>query len=300
MRFSVWPRSSNTYAETLELAQHAEATGWDGVWIADHFMPNQEDASGPTGEGWMTLAALAATVPRIRLGTLVSGNTYRHPAVLAKMAAQIDIVSGGRFTLGLGSAWQQNEHEAYGIDFFTVGGRLRRLEEACAVIKGLFGNEYTTFEGRYYQLTNAPLAPKPVQDPLPLLIGGGGERRTLRIAAQYADHWNTWGQPDHLAQKTEVLERHCADLGRDPTQIEHSANAFLVLSDDPAEVERATSGAAGPRTIAGNVEQVQEQMQAYVDAGVDEFIIPDFNMNGLEEKKAIYDRFIEEVAPAFR
>ena len=97
------------------------------------------------------------------------------------MAAQVDIVSGGRFTLGLGSAWQQNEHEAYGIDFFTVGGRLRRLEEACAVIKGLFGNEHTTFEGRYYRLTNAPLAPKPVQDPLPLLIGGDGERRTLRI-----------------------------------------------------------------------------------------------------------------------
>jgi F420-dependent oxidoreductase-like protein len=300
MRFSVWPRSSNTYAETVELAQHAEATGWDGVWIADHFMPNQEDTSGPTGEGWMTLAALAASVPRVRLGTLVSGNTYRHPAVLAKMAAQIDIVSDGRFTLGLGSAWQENEHEAYGIDFFTVGGRLNRLEEACAVIKGLFANDYTTFEGRYYQLTNAPLAPKPVQDPLPLLIGGGGERRTMRIAAEYADHWNTWGAPDHLARKVEVLDRHCADIDRDPGEILRSANATIVLSDDPAEVERAKSGPMGARTIGGNVEQMRELMQGYVDAGIDEFIIADFNMSGLEEKKATYDRFIEEVAPAFR
>ena len=298
MRFSIWPGSGRPYAEILALARHASDTGWDGVWIADHFMPNQEDTSGPVGEVWTTLAALAASVPRVRLGSLVAGNTYRHPAVLAKMAAQVDVIADGRLTLGIGSAWQENEHEAYGIDFHTVGGRLSRLEEACQLIRSLFDNEVTTFEGRFYQLTNAPLAPKPVQQPLPLMVGGGGERRTIRIAAQYAQAWNVWGTPEVLAHKIGVLERHCADLGRDAAEIERSANATLVLSDDAETVERALGG--GRPVIAGNLEQVREQIQGYIDAGVDEVIIPDFNMRSLDEKRETYDRFITEVAPSFR
>jgi len=299
MQFSVWPRASSPFDEILEVARHAEATGWDGVWIADHFMPNQADTSGPVGEAWTTIAALAALVPRVRLGSLVSGNTYRHPAVLAKMAAQIDVVSGGRLTLGLGAGWQQNEHEAYGIEFHTVKGRLDRLEEACAVIKGLLTNEVTTFEGRFYRLDNAPLAPKPVQQPLPLLIGGGGERRTLRIAARYADHWNTWGTPAVLAHKIEVLRGHCEALGRDPTSIHVSAQATMVLSDDASVVERARA-ADSQRTIAGNPEQLREIVRAYIDAGVDELIVPDFNLGSLEQKRATYDRFLNEVATPFR
>lgn len=298
MRFSIWPGSGRPYAEILALARHASDTGWDGVWIADHFMSNQEDTSGPVGEVWTTLAALAASVPRMRLGSLVAGNTYRHPAVLAKMAAQVDVIADGRLTLGIGSAWQENEHEAYGIDFHTVGGRLSRLEEACQLIRSLFDNEVTTFEGRFYQLTNAPLAPKPVQQPLPLMVGGGGERRTIRIAAQYAQAWNVWGTPEVLAHKIGVLERHCADLGRDAAEIERSANATLVLSDDAETVERALGG--GRPVIAGNLEQVREQIQGYIDAGVDEVIIPDFNMRSLDEKRETCDRFITEVAPLFR
>jgi len=123
MRFSVWPGSANTWEDTLNVAKHAEATGWDGVWFADHFMPNQADTSGPTAEAWTTIAALSALVPRVRIGTLVTGNTYRHPAVLAKMAAQCDVISGGRIVLGLGSGWQENEHAAYGLEFSTVPGR---------------------------------------------------------------------------------------------------------------------------------------------------------------------------------
>ena len=299
MQFSVWPRASSPFEEVLAVAHHAEATGWDGVWIADHFMPNQADTSGPIGEAWTILAGLAALVPRVRLGSLVTGNTYRHPAVLAKMAAQVDVISGGRLTLGLGAGWQQNEHEAYGIDFSTVKGRLDRLDEACAVIKGLFANDETTFEGRYYQLTNAPLAPKPVQQPLPLLIGGGGERRTLRIAARHADQWNTWGTPELLAHKIEVLERHCEAIGRDPATIHRSAQATMVLSDDPSVVERALA-ADSARTIAGNAEQLRETVQAYIEAGVDELIVPDFNLGSLEEKSETYDRFLAEVAAPFR
>ena len=128
--------------------------------------------------------AVAVAVPRIRLGTLVTGNTYRHPAVLAKIAAGVDIISDGRVVLGIGSGWQENEHEAYGLEFSTVGGRLRRLEEACVIIKSLLANDRTDFDGEFYQLKDAPLDPKPVQDPLPLMIGGGGEKVTLRITAQ--------------------------------------------------------------------------------------------------------------------
>ncbi|MGH2603661.1 MAG: LLM class flavin-dependent oxidoreductase, partial [Dehalococcoidia bacterium] len=189
MRFSFWPAAGNPWNELVETCRHAEATGWDGIWFADHFMPNAADTSAPVAEVMTTLAGLAACVPRVRLGSLVVGNTYRSPAVLAKMAANVDIISGGRLILGLGAGWQENEHDAYGIPFYTIGGRLRRLEEAVQIVKSLVANDNTTFEGRYYQIVDAPLAPKPVQRPLPLLIGGGGEQVTMRIAAQYADEW---------------------------------------------------------------------------------------------------------------
>ena len=168
MRFSIWPSPASPWSETLATVQHAEATGWDGAWYADHFMPNAADNSGPTSECWTTLAALAVAVPRIRIGPLVTGNTYRHPAVLAKMAANVQEISGGRLVLGLGAGWQENEHAAYGIEFSTIGGRLGRLEEACAAIKGLLESERTNLAGRYYTLTDAPLAPKPPA-PIPLL-----------------------------------------------------------------------------------------------------------------------------------
>ncbi|MBI2767256.1 MAG: LLM class F420-dependent oxidoreductase [Chloroflexi bacterium] len=298
MRFSFWPGPGNNWAETLATVTHAEATGWDGAWFADHFMPNAADTSGPVSEAWTTISALAAAVPRIRLGTLVTGNTYRHPAVLAKMAATADNISGGRIVLGLGSGWQQNEHEAYGIEFSTIAGRLARLEEACQVITSLFANEKTTFKGKYYQIEDAPLAPKPVQRPLPLLIGGGGERKTLRIAAHYADEWNVWGTPELLKQKGAVLDQHCADIGRDPKTIARSAVALLVLTDDKAIIER--TAAAGRPLIAGNAEQVREVIRGYADAGVGEVIIPDFNLGRGERRQATLDQFITEVAPAFR
>lgn len=299
MRFVFWPGPNNSWSDTLQLAQHAESTGWDGIYYADHFMPNAADTSGPTSECWTTLAALAARVPRIRLGALVTGNTYRHPAVLAKMAANVDNISGGRCVLGLGAGWQENEHAAYGIPFHTLGGRMRRLEEACEVVTGLFANEKTNFQGRYYQLTDAPLAPKPVQSPLPLLIGGGGEKQTLRIAAKYATDWNVWGTPELLKAKQVILDEHCRAIGRNPREIQRGANALLVLSDDPETVERMR--AAGRPVIAGNAEQVRGVIQAYVDSGVDEVVIPDFNLGrDTAAKVAVMDRFASEVMARFK
>lgn len=300
MRFSFWPGPGNTWEDTLELARHAESTGWDGIWYADHFMPNAADTGSPVNEAWTTLAALAASVPRVRIGPLVTGNTYRHPAVLAKMAATVDRISGGRLVLGLGSGWQENEHAAYGIPFYTTGDRLRRLDEACRAIRSLLREARTSLDGKYYQLADAPLEPKPVQQPLPLLIGGGGEKVTLRIAARWADEWNTWGDVATMTHKMQVLNRHCADVGRDPAEIQRSAVAMLFLSDDAALLERVRGGGSGRPLIAGNLAEVRDVVRAYADAGVDELIIPDFNLGGRERAVPVLDRFISDVAPAVR
>ena len=300
MRFSVWPNPTQTFEEVQQIARHAESTGWDGFWYADHFMPDGADTSAPWPEAWTTLAGLAASVPRIRLGTLVTGNTYRHPAVLAKMAATVDHMSGGRVVLGLGAGWQENEHRQYGIDFYTVPERLARLDEACQVIKALFGEKSASFGGKYYQLAEASLEPKPVQSPLPLMVGGGGEKVTLKITARWADEWNVWGDVETLRHKMKVLDGHCADAGRDPAAIQRSAVALLFLSDDASFVETMRSRDIGRPTIVGNADEVREIVKAYRDAGVDELIVPDFTLGPMPQKLATLDKFIEEVAAPLR
>ena len=296
MRFSFWPTPTQPYQDVLRLARHVESTGWDGLWYADHFMPNAEDTSAPWPEAWITLAALGAEVPRLRIGTLVAGNTYRHPAVLAKMAATLDHITGGRVVLGLGSGWQENEHRQYGIPFYTVGERLRRLDEACQVIKLLFSEPKSTFEGRYYQLDAASLEPKPVQNPLPLLIGGGGEQMTLKITARHADEWNVWGDPRVLRHKMGVLDGHCNDIGRDPETIKRTAVALVFMSDDESHLERMRAANIPQPHLVGTPEQMRAEIDAYAALGVDEFIVPAFNLGDLDRQIATLDRFITEVA----
>jgi F420-dependent oxidoreductase-like protein len=282
----------------LHLARHVEAKGWHGIWYADHFMPNEGDLATPWTEAWTTLAALAAAVPRLRLGPLVSGNTYRHPAVLANMASTVDHISGGRVVLGLGAGWQENEHRAYGIEFSTVRGRLERLEEACQVVKSLLSQPRASFAGKYYQLADAALEPKPVQRPLPLLVGGGGEKVTLRIAAKYADEWNVWGDPATLRHKMAVLDRHCEAQDRDPRTIQRSAQSLLYLSDDAAFLAKVRGRPGFFPMMTGGVEEIRAVVGEYAAAGVDELIVPDFNLGPRDRKIAVLDRFMEEVAPS--
>jgi F420-dependent oxidoreductase-like protein len=289
------------WAETLGLVEHCEATGWDGVYFADHFMPNTEDgapADGPTLECWAVLAALAARTSRLRLGPLVCGNTYRHPAVLANIAAAVDNLSEGRLVLGLGAGWQINEHHAYGIELFGTKERLDRFEEACQVVNGLLREPRFTFHGRYYDITDAPNDPKPVQARLPLLVGGGGEKRTLRIAARYADEWNVWGSAALLEHKIGVLAGHCEAGGRDPAEIKHSANALLFLSTDEKWLasKRSADTNRGDAVIVGTPAEVVDIVAGYEAAGVDELIIPDFTMGSIQRRKDTCDLFIEEVA----
>ena len=300
MRFSVWPAPTQSFADVLEIARHAEATGWDGLWLADHFMPDGASTRTPWPEAWTTLAALAHAVPRVRIGTLVTGNGYRHPAVLAKMASTVDHLSGGRLVLGLGSGWQENEHRQYGIPFYTVPERLERLAEACELIQSLFANETTTFRGKHYQLENAVLEPKPVQKPLPLLIGGGGERVTLRIAARFADEWNVWGDVARLRHKMAILDGYCAELGRSPRAIQRSAVALLFLTEDRARAEKLRSRPSERPTIIGSASEVRKIVRAYRDAGVDELIVPDFTLGPRAQKLATLDRFMLEVAAKLR
>ena len=300
MRFSFWPIARQSWEDVLTLARHVEKTGRDGIWYADHFMPNTEDAADPCNEFWTTIAGLAACVPRLRLGPLVVGNTYRHPAVVANMAATIDRMSGGRLVLGMGAGWQANEHHAYGIEYYTVGERLRRLEEACQVIKALFTERRANFEGRYYRLEDAPLEPKPIQNPLPLMIGGGGEKVTLRIVARYADEWNVWGDVDRLRQKMGVLDDHCVAAGRDPATIQRSAAVLVYLSDDRELVKRIRVEPQARPSIAGTSSELADIVAEYLRAGVDELIVPGFHMEPGTAKTDFLDRFIEDVAPAGR
>jgi F420-dependent oxidoreductase-like protein len=296
VRFSLWPGPHNDWPELLELALAAEAQGWDGIWLADHFMPNTPDASGPVHEAWTTLAALAAAVPRLRIGTLVTGNTYRHPAVLAKMAAAVDRVSGGRLVLGLGAGWQENEHRAYGIPLPPIGERLARLDEACTIVRSLLTRERTTFHGRFYRLEDAPLEPKPIQRPLPLLVGGGGERVTMRLAARHADEWNCWGSAETMRRKNEILDRHAEAEGRDPATIRRSAVALVrLLADSSARPLRTDRP-----VVSGTAEEVRRAIEAYRDAGVDEFVVPDFNLGRGRERAETVARFAGEVAAALR
>jgi F420-dependent oxidoreductase-like protein len=305
VRLSIWPGTENDWQEVLATARHAERTGWDGVWVADHFMQNMPDGSRPLTprlEGWTAVAALAGLVGRVRVGVLVSGNTYRHPAVLANMAATVDQVSGGRLVLGLGAGWQQNEHDAYGIELPPPPERLRMLREACEVVKGLLRDERTTFEGAHYQLADAVCDPKAFPGGLgiPLLIGGSGERVTMRIAARYADAWNTWGLPEVIEAKTRVLARHCEELGRDAAAIERSAQVMVHLTEDAAERERLRVATGTLPSAAGGAAELAEVVAGYRAIGLDELIVPDRTLGGtLAERLETMDRFREEVAAPF-
>ena len=287
MRFGFWPNPMSPWTDLLAVCEHAEASGWDGIWYADHFMPSGKDNSGPTNESWTFVTALAARIPRVRIGHLVAGNTYRHPAVVAKMAAGADHVSGGRFVLGLGAGWQENEHRAYGIPLYDVAERLERLDEACHVVRGLLREDRTTFAGKHYQLEDAPLNPKPLQPALPLMIGGGGEKVTLRIVAEHADEWNVWGTPEVLTEKMAILDRHCGARGRDPKEIQRSAVALVDFGD------AGQPKLPLPATIGPGDEALQTALGAYAEAGVDEFIVPDFNLGpDVESRKRLMDRFL--------
>jgi F420-dependent oxidoreductase-like protein len=300
-------QDSQEWSSLLEFWKFLDQrTRFDSAWTIDHFVPPGagQDPNGSCTEGWTALAALAQATERLRVGCLVTGVTYRHPSVLAKMAATVDHISNGRMEFGLGAAWHEMEHRVYGIPFPSVKERQDRLEEATELTKLLFTAEGPVdFEGKHYQLKQAPFSPKCVQTPhAPIFIGGGGEKRTLRTAARFADAINVSGSVNMVKHKIDVLRRHCADVGRDPSEIETSVFGVLFLTDDEQRAESMrgamAAGMAGgdaeeaKRGLAiGNAEHVLEVMGRYAEAGASNFIM----MSRSPYKQELYQRVSDEI-----
>jgi probable F420-dependent oxidoreductase len=272
VQFSLWPANNRAPADVLTEVRAADGSGWHGVWFADHYMPNTGDATPARGDAyecWSLLPALAAVTERVRIGTLVSPTSVHHPALLANRAATLDRLSGGRFVLGLGAGWQVNEHHAYGIELEPPGKRVSRFEEAIQIVASMLSQGSTTFHGACYDITDAPCDPKPVQAPLPILVGTRGPRM-LRITARHASEWNTWGAPEQAAVQRAALIEACEQVGRDPATMRTSVNAFVGLD--------AATRPPGRAAIAGSAQEVIDQLGQYAELGFDEFILPDWNL----------------------
>jgi len=221
----------------------ADQSGFDHLWGFDHFAAIGGPAERPIYEGWTMLAAMAEATKRVRIGLLVTGATYRHPGVLAKIATTVDHLSTGRLEFGIGSGWAENEHTMLGIPFHTVAGRIRRMEETIEVCKRLWTEERSSYEGTYFRLEEAIHEPKPIQKPYPpIWVGGSGEQLTLRVAAKYADVWNPsggGGDPEEAARLSAVLDERCREVGRDPNAIRRSVQHRFDASDPAAFVEKS-------------------------------------------------------------
>lgn len=302
LRFSVWPSPQREWSETSSLARWVDDGPWHGMWCADHFMPNSEDhttKAGDVAECWSTIAAIAAITNRIRVGSLVSPTTFRHPAVLANTAATIDRQSNGRLVLGVGAGWQVNEHDAYGVDLMDPAARVDRFEEAIVIINDLLANERTSFHGRHFVMRDAPCEPKPVQSPLPVLVGTGGRRMT-EITARHAHEWNTWGTPETAVGRIRALREACERVGRDPGTIRCSVQALFFFVDDDNVARKVAEKAPIDRSIVGNAEVMIQGIARYRDLGFDEIIVPDFVLgDSAEVRRESYERFARDVIPAF-
>lgn len=264
-----------------EAALAAEDAGFDSLWIDDHLLNDEGDPLTPKLEGWTTAAALAAVTRRATIGHLVTANTFRNPGLLAKMVVTLDHVSGGRAILGIGSGWFELEHVAFGLEFGrSMGERLDRLGDALWIVRHLLDGERVAFEGSGYVLHGGWVAPRPLQDHLPILVGGSGPRRTLPLVARWADAWNAYGSPALLAERDEVLRARCADLGRDPATIERSTNLNVVIRDTVEAAERAWAALCRDHRIdpdeddvvAGPPDLVAAAMAPYLAIGFDHLV----------------------------
>src|SRR5438067_8382717 len=269
------------FEHVAAMATAADDSGFTSLWVMDHFyqLPGLGGADDKMLEGYTLLGALAARTSRVTLGTLVTGVTYRNPALLAKEVTTLDIISAGRAVLGIGAAWYDVEHEGLGVDFPPPGERLDRMEEAVQICRLMFTEERPSFEGRYYRIKEARNIPRPVQAGGPrIMIGGSGPKRTLRAVAKYADMSNVFGGPDTLRKNIEILHGHCADAGRDPSEVKITRLGSLFLAKDAAEADGLREGVVGAmgeewaREAAtfGDADSVGEQLRALVDAGADE------------------------------
>lgn len=303
------PLHQVTYREVVEVWRAVEQLGYDSAWVFDHLMPTIGDQAGPSLEGMTTLTALAMQTSRLRVGTLVLCNCCRHPGLLAKMAATLDIISNGRLELGLGAGWYQREHDALGIPFPRAAVRIGQLGEGIQVLKLLWTQRQANFQGRYYTLTEALCEPKPLQRPHPpIWVAGSGQKFTLRVVAEHADGWNAMAVPvEEYQQQVRALADHCAAVGRDPSTIQRSLLVTLAIGRTTAEAEAKlhnvpmtrldrTPEDVRRRALVGTPAACVARLKQYASLGVNHFIIgmvAPYDYAGLE-------LFAKEVIPAFR
>ena len=302
----LWSQAAG-WPEMLDAAKRVDRLGYDHLWTWDHLYAIFGDPYQPIVEGWTALAAWAMATERTRLGLLVGANTFRNPGLTAKTAATLDHISNGRAILGIGGAWFDLEHEAHGIEFGSgFGQRLDWLDESVAAMRPLLdGGSVTSLPGGRYAFDDLRHAPLPIQDHLPIMIGGSGEKKTLRTVAKYADMWNAMGTPETMAHKVEVLRGHCDAVGRDIADIEFTLGVKLTIRDTKAEAERVRWAAIEhnrtPRSEVedddtfweGSPEEIADRLRPYVDLGFRTVI---------SEQPAPYDietfeRFVGEVKP---
>jgi alkanesulfonate monooxygenase SsuD/methylene tetrahydromethanopterin reductase-like flavin-dependent oxidoreductase (luciferase family) len=303
MGIQLWAQNTD-WASYLDAARRVDELGYDHLWTWDHLVSVLGDPDRPVFEGYTTLAAWAMATSHARLGLLVGANTFRNPAIVAKMMATIDHISGGRAILGLGGGWHVREHAAFGVEFGSgFGERLDWLEEALQIVGPLMRGEEVDHAGPRYRVDRLRLAPPPVQGRIPVMVGGVGERKTLRSVALHADMWNSQAPIEETPHKLDVLRAHCADVGRDPSTIELTYDCTIVIRDDPAEARRVMDAqlvantldpaTAGPNFWAGTVEQIAERLGAYVDLGFRTFTIEEMAPFDVET----IERLIGEVKP---
>ena len=306
LTFSLFlPQAATDWPALRAKALLIEQQGWDGLWLVDHFF-----AGGSRGldffEGWTALSALAEATDRLRLGLLVSCNSYRNPALVAKMACTLDRISDGRLELGMGSGWMEEEYLAYGFEFAGVRERLDRLDEGLEIIRGMLSGGSTTFEGRYYKVLDAPCEPRPVQEPLPITVGGAGEKVLLRIVARHATRWNCpMPEAPEIPRLRKVLEAHCREVGRDPDEITISEQTAVIIGRDEKQVAEKLElaklmiggcGGIETMTVVGTPDQVTESLLAKTRGGVTDFTV----LFGDFGEADSLELFSEQVVPALR
>jgi F420-dependent oxidoreductase-like protein len=278
----LWPQAT-TWPELRDSAKAAEAAGWDSIWVWDHLLAIQGPWQQPIFEGWTLLAGIASITSRVRVGLMVGANTFRNPGLTAKLATTLDHVSNGRAVLGIGGAWFEREHEAFGIDFGkSPGERLDWLGEAVPLMQRLLNGELVTHQGRFYTFTDALCEPRPVQDHLPILIGGSGPKKTLPIVARYGDAWNTSGPIDEVKTSLDLLAGYCSDAGRQLSDLELTVSFPTIIRDraEDAEAARAAQLAhnglenlGGVPTLTGSPEAAAETLRPYLDLGFSTVIV---------------------------
>ena len=308
IRFGVQTGQQNIeWSQMLDVWRKVDSWGYDSVWNFDHFYPIFVDPEGPCFEGWTTLSALGQATKRVRVGHLVNGNTYRNPCVLAKMAATLDHITDGRLNFGIGAGWFELEHQAFGLDFKTIPGRLAALDEACQIIKGMFTQDKTTLHGKHYKVTDAMCLPKPKQKPYPpIMIGGTGEKVLLRIVAKHADMWNASAGAERMRELIDIIKRHGDQVGRDSGQIEKTVMIPLCYKAKPEREQMVQQLMASMRQVSpdvvrkqimiGDKQECLDTVERFTKVGVTHFIFMLFQPFFLEEVQA----FAEEVIPAVK